>query len=233
MAATPERNVRARTVAVYSCAELDQENVLVKSEPARNGDGLYFFLDLEGMQPRLNLTPADSLKVLYGFDMQGRIEKRTFNSTEPAPRGKSESLSFTLVLTPQLSDWLEALDNRCRDEVKKLEPKLGWHPLVRTQNAKVKVVLAGEGLTNLKVARDGEMLKGSGWTWLKEQAAAVGPNCNFWGAQVKLAVKLQIYQMKGTAGITMTATQAVLKPAPYAERPAEAEEDLFPDDAEF
>jgi hypothetical protein len=228
MAATPERNVRARTVAVYSCAELDQENVLVKSEPARKGEGLYFYLDLEGMQPRLNLTPADSLKVLYGFDMKGKIERRSFNSTDPEP---GEALSFTVVLTPQLSDWLEALDGRCRGEVKKLDSKLGWKPLVRTQTAKVHVALVGERMTNLKVARDGEMKKGVGWEFLRDEAKAVGHNCNFWGAQVKLAVKLRLYQINGTAGITMTATQAVLKPAPYAEQPAE--EDLFPDDAEF
>jgi hypothetical protein len=231
MAATPERNVRARTVTVYSYAELDQENVLVKNEPARKGEGLHFFLDLEGMQPRLNLTPADSLKVLYGFDMQGRIEKRTFNSTEPARAGKSEALSFTLVLTPQLSDWLEALDTRCRDEVLKLDSNLKWHQLVRMQNAKVQVALAGDCMTNLKVSRDGEMQKGVGWDFLKKEAEAVGHNCNFWGAQVKLAVKLRLYQVNGTAGITMTATQAALKPAPYAQQPGE--EDLFPDDADF
>ena len=183
--------------------------------------------ELNGEQIKFNLTPsgAQSLKVIYGFDMDGRMEKRSFNCAE-IEKSPNESLAIRVKLSLELQDALEDLDNKCRMLYSTMG-KEEWVPLVsynekfKTASVKLRVCLTGYS-TALKVVDGNEVKKGSGWNFLN------GFGQNFTRADAKAVVKLRVYKIQGKAGISLAASELFLKPNEQIEG-----EDTFADDVEW
>ena len=187
---------------------------------------------VEDCQTQFNLTPEGSVKVIYGFDMDGSTEKRSFNCPDVQPfangssTARSESLAIRVKLSLPLQDFLEDLDNKCRMLYKDFGDE-EWMPLVnynekyQTASVKLRVCLTGY-CTPLKVLDGAQVKKGSGWAFLTEFGQ------NFTQADAKAVVKLRVYKMNGKAGISLGAAELFLKPNERDERP-----ETFADDVEW
>ena len=176
-------------------------------------DGVTNLAELGGEQVQFNLTPQGSLKVVYGFDMDGRLEQRSFNC--PGVEAKaSESLAIRVKLDDAQLDFLETLENWCKQcpSVKGKEwiPLISYNDKYRTASAKLRVALTGS-CANLKILGY-KVKKGMGWQFLKENAVG-----NFTAADVKAVVKLRVYTMGDKAGISLAATELFLKPQEHVE----------------
>ena len=182
--------------------------------------------ELDGEQITFNLTPEGSLKVVYGFDMEGVMEKRSFNSQD-VEKAANESLAIRVKLSLPLIDFLEDLDSKCRMLHTEMNKTDEWIPLIsynekyKTATVKLRVCLSGY-CTALKVIDGTEIKRGRGWNFLK----AFGQS--FTQADAKAAVKLRVYRMNGKAGISLGATELFLKPNEQTERV-----ETFADDVEW
>jgi hypothetical protein len=171
-----------------------------------------------------NLTPRGFQWAPFGFDVSGKFQKPSFLNNQP-PQG-TEGLNLALHI--RASDeykFLHAVDDFFKKKLAELDPALPWRPLGSYDTidllndlycTKVKVVLAGEGLTEIKIIdRQTNFHTGSGWPFLQSHLAAFS---NFRHARVKVAVRLSnLWCMQGKAGLTLTATHLVLtfpKPLP-------------------
>jgi hypothetical protein len=189
-------------------------------------DGKTIIMELNEEQITFNLTPEGSLKVVFGFDMEGIMEKRSFNSPEVA-KGTSESLGIRVKLNPELIDFLEDLDSKCRMLHTELNNTDEWIPLIKfNEKFKTAAITVRVGLTGyctaLKVVDGAEIKKGRGWEFLKSF------DNNFKQADAKVACKLRAYRMNGKAGISLGATELFLRPDEPPERV-----ETFADDVEW
>ncbi len=176
-------------------------------------DGVTNLAELGGEQVQFNLTPECSLKVVYGFDMDGRLEQRSFNCPGVEPRA-SESLAIRVKLDGEHLDFLETVENWCKQcpgvKGKEWIPLINYNDKCKSASAKLRVGLVGY-CTNLKIMGY-EVKRGKGWQFLKENAVG-----NFTAADVKAVVKLRVCTMGDKAGISLAATELFLKPQEHVE----------------
>ena len=217
--AMAEPSVKRARMAIPSFTDIDVKDITFKL----GRDEKTHLAELGGEQVQFNLTPEGSLKVVYGFDMDGRLEQRSFNC--PGVEAKaSESLAIRVKLDGEQLDFLETLENWCKQcpSVKGKEwiPLINYNDKYKSASVKLRVCLVGY-CTNLKILGY-EVKKGKGWQFLKENAVG-----NFTAADVKAVVKLRIYTMDDKPGISLAATELFLKPNEHADS---GKVDTFPDD---
>ena len=221
---------RAKVVAAVAFSDCDPSKLEVKTHKDEKG-AVYYHAALGGEAPRFNLTPAGCLKVIYGFDMAGAVEMRSFNSKVLAK--PNESLGIRVQVADELLDFLGKLDRQCRELFQQTGASHEWSPMVahndkyNNDTVKLSVGLTGQ-CAALKVRVGDEVLKGEGWQFLKDNAD--DPRSAFSGAEAKVAVKLRLWTQDKKAGVSLVATQLFLKPR---EKPAVVEEDAFADDIDW
>ena len=223
---------RARVAEAVAYTEVDTAKLTLNvREDEKHGKFLSVLLD--GHVPHINLTPVGSLHVLYGFDMGGKLEPRSFNSEAAAK--PNESLSLRVVVESPLLEALREFDEKCRKLYEAAGLEGDWMPLLAYPNklneipdyamlARLQICLKGDRAA-LKILDGNEVLKGAGWDFLKAQEAG---HCGFRGANVKVAVRPRIWAVAGKCGVSLAATQLFVKPG---EKPAM--KDVFADDAEW
>jgi hypothetical protein len=213
--------------------EVDVSQVKIIVAPAKYGATVR----MEGAPPRFNFTPVEPLKLVFGFDLAGKTEKRSFNCALVKSRTTNETLGTRMALSTAQADFLNALDAQCKQQFEAAVATHGddavkavWLPLVTVneqyQNvtAKLHVVLNGD-CTAIKVKGPAGVAKGTGYDFLCDQAMATKAR-SFARADAMMVIRATVYNFEGLAGVKLTATQIFLKPAP-----AEVEVDEFPDDA--
>ena len=110
MATTPTAK-RAKTVAAASMLELeDMSSLTMKAH--KDAKSTFYWVLLDGEVPRFNLTPVEPLKIIFGLDMVGAVERRSFNSSDVAVK-PNESLAVRVNVGGELSSRLSSLDKRC------------------------------------------------------------------------------------------------------------------------
>jgi hypothetical protein len=213
---------RARIDVAKAFAEIDVEGFSLK---VGGGDPPMLFPSMAN-EPglRINLTPGSNLELPFGFDTSLKFEQPSF-LTGVANKRISEGLSLRMEVSGELSDFLERMDAKLMAELRKIDQKFEWQPLVRNGQAKVVIALKGSGCTGLKIFGE-ETLAGSGWDFLQPHLK----DCwNFRRADAKVVVRVaRVWRAAGKAGVTLEATQLALKPTPKP-----TEEDAFPDDVEW
>jgi len=207
---SPMASLKRARMAIPSFKEIDVREIAFKL----GRDGKTNLAELGGEQVQFNLTPEGSLKVVYGFDMEGRMERRAFHDNMTV-KG-SESLAIRVKLEDAQLNFLESLENWCKGcpgvASKEWIPLINYNDKYQTASAKVRVGLTGY-CTDLKIMADGVVKKGRGWQFLKENAVG-----NFAQADVKVVVKLRLYTMDNKAGVSLAATELFLKPHVDTER---------------
>ena len=180
---------------------------------------------IDGAAIHFNLTPSSWLSTAWGFDFSGRYEMPSFlGGPEPERAGAAEGLKLEVALEPAQAASLQALDDAAKSAAAEIFPKAKWNSLVKDQSSfKVKVILkGGYELCKLAVVKDEKVSRGEGYDFLKKF------NRKFARSQVKLSVKVKsLYCVKGSAGISLEASQLVLKPGEQSEK---LEVELFGDD---
>ena len=219
---------RAR-IEVPAFQDLDLKQLaLVDKGASKQGSKLTLPL-LGSERLRCNLTPVGFLATPFGFDVSGKYQKPSFLVGGEA--GKSEGLGLVLQLGDAEASFLRAVDEFYKAEFVKLDKKSQWHDLVAAHEkhgvqSKVKVVLQGAGLTQLKiVGLDKQIHTGYGWDFLKLH---LSENHNFRRSRCKVTISLSsLWNVSRKAGLTLAATHLVL----VASKSADAvEEDVFDDD---
>ena len=209
--------------------ELDLRQLVLKDNGKNRAGNGKLVLPLLGTQKlRCNLSPQGFLKAPFGFDVSGKYQRPSFLAGgDPT---KSESLSLVLQPGNDEAAFLQEVDGFFKDAFAKLDEKSQWYPLVNEaekhgHTTKVKVVLEGEGLTQLKViGLDKKVHTGYGWKWLQPYLAE---NRNFRNSQCKAVVTLtNLWCVSRKAGLTLTATHLVLIASDKG-----ADEDVFDDEA--
>ena len=205
--ASPAKRAR---MAIPSFKDIDVREIAFKL----GRDEKTYFAELGGGQVQFNLTPEGSMKVIYGFDMDGKMEKRSFNCPDVRPSG-SESLAIRVKLEDAQLDFLESLENWCKQspsvQGKEWIPLINYNDKYKMASAKLRVGLTG-CCTDIKIMGD-EIKKGRGWQFLKDNAVG-----NFTAAAVKVVAKLRIYTVDDKAGISLAATELFLNPIERVER---------------
>jgi len=214
-----QANKRAK-IDVSSFDQLNLEQ-LTLTQVGKTKKDQKIYVNIDKLPVRTNLTPNDWIFTRFGFDFTGTYEKPSFlGGKVPDRKGCPESLSLRVTLNPAQLEFLQKLDEATQTAYAEISPGK-WNPLVSPehQQCKVSVVLAGDGMTHLTVVKDGAVHKGLGFDFLKTF------DCNFSSAMVKMVVRIRkVWQHTGKAGLSLEATQLVLKPR---ERPVE--EDAFAD----
>jgi len=221
MAAPPAK--KARTEPPKSFKEIDVEVMELKEVEGKKKEK--YLLCLSGNQvPCFLLTPDEPAKIIWGFDMNGAVEERSFNSEKEATG--NESLSIRVELDKEQVEFLEKLEAKYKTLL-----NVGveiWKPLLTkkdqydTPSTTISVGLSGEesSLTLLKFKQGDAVEKGHGWTFLKTQADIEKPIRNaFTGAEIKTIVKLRAYRIvnhegKLQAGLKLAAAELFIKPKP-------------------
>ena len=226
-----EPSPKRAKVELPSLKDLDLERLtLVDNGPSRNGGKL--------VQPLLgqsklwcNLTPQGFVKTPFGFDLSSKFEKPSFLGGA-ASNARSESLSLTLQIGAEDATILKVIDRTFKEKFAALDKKSQWHELLTEHDKygssiKVKIVLAGDGMTQIKlVTADKKIQTIYGWDRLKPYLTE---NRNFRGSRCKVTVCLtNLWCVSKKAGITLTATHLVLAPPDVVE--AAADEDAFDDE---
>jgi len=204
--ASPAKRAR---MAIPSFKDIDVREIAFKL----GRDEKTYFAELGGGQVQFNLTPEGSMKVIYGFDMDGKMERRAFHDNMIV-KG-SESLAIRVKLEDAQLDFLESLENWCKQcpsvQGKEWIPLINYNDKYKTASAKLRVCLTG-ACTDIKIMGD-EIKKGRGWQFLKDNAVG-----NFTAAAVKVVVKLRIYTVDDKAGISLAAAELFLNPIERVER---------------
>ena len=203
-----------REMLDYSALELDQlkleDNGLDKKGNRRLrpllGDSLL----------HCNLTPLGFQVTPFGFDVSGKFQKPSFLSNQPPQRSEGLNLPVIFRITRE-SSFLREVDFFFKSKLAEMDDKLKWHSLESMSDydasdvyrTKVKVVLAGERLTEIKIIDHNIGIHtGVGWEFLQSHLEAFN---NFRWARVKVAVCLSdLWCVDGKAGLTLTATHLVL-----------------------
>ena len=187
-----------------------------------------------------NLTPLGFQVSPFGFDVTGKFQKPSFLSNQSPRRSEGLNLPMNFEIKKEFA-FLQSVDSFFKGKLAEMDDKLKWrsleldsHRMAYTYQSKVKVVLAGEGLTQIKIIdRNMNIHTGAGWEFLQPH---LEPFKNFRWARVKVAVCLSdLWCMDGKAGLTLTATHLVLTfPKPLrGKKPTDEDErfgDAFPND---
>ena len=212
---------------VTAFTQIDLEKLTLKQlGKSKNGQTMVFPL-VAGEAIRTNLTPNDWFTAPFGFDLSGTYEKPSFlGGKAPETLDYPESLSLKLNLQEAQGEFLMKLDEAAQKAYAETSPAK-WSPLVtgkdKYTSCKVSVVLRGAGLTKLVVVEDGAVKRGQSFEFLESFKK------NFRYAEVKLVVRVKkLWCMGGKAGLSLEATQLVLKPTARPE-----EEDAFSNDTDL
>ena len=218
---------RPRTAEAISHYEVDPSKLSLTVNDGKEGRK-FVHVVLDDVIPLINLTPTGSLKVVYGFDMTGKMEPRSFNSDAPAK--PNESLGLRVAVDNDLAKTLQRMDDRCHElceEMKGGNMAEEWMHLLSTTKeghsltVKLHIGLKGE-CTAIKFL-DSEVKKGEGWDFVKE----IDPD-GFRYAVVKAAVKPKIWEVAGKCGVSLVVTELFVKPEPKPVKKA-----IFADDIEW
>ena len=220
---------RAKIITAVPLHEVDVSQLQMKVH--KDAGGSFFWITLDGENPRFNLTPTTPLKILFGLDMVGAVEQRSFNSKVPAKT--NESLGMRVNIDSDLSTILSNLDKRCKELFEEAGHKAEWNSLVshneKYNNASVKLSVGITGrCTAMKVLTGDDVSPGEGWEFIKKHAD--GSRSAFGGSEAKAVVKLRIWEIDGKdgpkAGLSLDTTQLFVK---IIEKQAIVEEDAFPE----
>lgn len=201
---------------------------------AAGGAEDFFVVTLDGERGSLNFTPGKtSCEVVYGLRTDNQYEKPSFLGGSSDKPAAAEGLAMTLQPHGELLAFLEKLDAAAKERfLAAADGAVEWQPLLSAKGPsekacfKVKVMLAGRDLTDIRAQGDGCVLKGSGWEFAKP---LVEEHWGFRGARVKLSAKVHgIWRMKGKAGLSLRASVLFVRPAPEV-----VEADPFGDAPEF
>ena len=227
--ASTEPSPKRAKIEMPSFQDLDLKQLVLRDNGTTKQGGRLTLPLLGANRLRCNLTPAGFLKAPFGFDVSGKYQKPSFLVGGTA--GKSEGLGLVLQLGDAEASFLRAVDDFYREEFSKLDKKTQWHDLVTATDkhgvhSKVKVILQGVGLTQLKiVGLDKQIHIGYGWEFLRLH---LPDNGNFRGSRCKATVSLSsLWNVSRKAGLTFVATHLVLV---ASEKSSEVEEDVFDDD---
>lgn len=221
---------RAR-IEVPPFHQINLAQFLLKDNGKNKYGGKSIFPLIGNAPIRFDLTPNDWLVTPFGMSLTGLYENPSFLSgKEPEKLGKSEHLSIKVNLAAPQTAFLKELDKAACEAFAKLA-KVSWHPLVsdnETAACKINVVLKGDvALTKLIIVNDGKVLRGEGWEFLKKEGYVNGL-CAFKRAEVKLTVKVRgLWNMNGKAGLTLEATQLVLRICEPVEANYDNDEELL------
>ena len=221
---------KARTefqVPPFTAVKLDDFSLKDKGK-GKNGGHVVFPL-IGGNEIRFNLTPVDWLKTPFGFDVSSKYENPSFlGGKEPERAGTPEGLSLRINAPQAEMEFLGKLDEAAQTALPDIV-KATWNPLLsdnqlyKTTSFKVNVVLKGDGLTQIAVVADGQVVRGEGWDFLKTY---IDSGNTFRQADVKLTSRVKkLWNVASKAGLSLEATQLVLR---VHERPKEAS--AFSDD---
>jgi len=204
------RVVEAKPFQTIDLDKLELKIVEVKDEK-------YYMPLLDKEVPRFILTPSPA-RVIWGFDMNGHVEQRSFNCGAKA--NGVESLGIRIELDEAQIKFLEDLDAKMKAAFAP-DGSLIWMPLVgkndkyETLSTKINVALAGaaELLTPITMIVGESIDKGAGWNFLKEHCSdhELRARAAFNGAEAKAVVKLRVWSQNGRAGVSLTATQLAIK----------------------
>ena len=208
---------RARTAEIVPYTEVDVSKLeLSVREDEKYGKFVTVMMDEK--IPHLNLTPGCSLKVLFGLDMGGKMEPRSFNSDAAAK--PNESLSLRVVVERAAADVLQKFDRKCQELYEEKGLKGEWMPMLATPGmqgnytlpdfarlARLQVCLKGD-CTAITVKDGDEVLSGSGWEWLNSFEAG---KKGFRYASIKAAVKPRVWAVGGKCGVSLAVTQLMVK----------------------
>jgi len=213
---------KARVEEPKSFKELDVEAMTLKVVDVK--DDKYYVPLLDNEVIRFVLTPDEPTKVIWGFDIAGAVEQRSFNT--PGIKAKSiESLSIRVELGSEQAEFLEKMDAKFKavfGQDSQWTPLLSRNDKYEKLTAKLNVCLSGEdsALTLIKVKPDDVVERGYGWVFLKSLADADKGHHNlFTGAEVKAVAKLRAWRRtdehgKIWAGLKLAASQLFFKPKP-------------------
>ena len=220
--AAPAAN-KARIEEPKPFKELDVEAMTLKIVDGKTDKFYLALLDNEVI--RFVLTPAEPTKIIWGFDMAGVTEERSFHRGEKSE--KNESLSIRVELGSEQAEFLQKVDDAMKALFGTEEP-FEWTPIVNQHDkyekptAKLSVCLGGDesSLTLLKFKPGDVVERGNGFEFLKGYADAEKNRRNaFTGGEAKVVVNLRAWKMtdkngKVRAGISLAATQLFIKPKP-------------------
>ena len=198
-----------------------------------NAQGARLVKPLLGSAPlHCNLTPLGFQVTPFGFDVSGKYQKPSFLSGGPAKKSEGLNLRVRIRAHDELN-FLIQLNSKFQQKFEELDKDSKWQPLVVVGppdpldltksligDIKVKVVLAGQGLTQLKIIdRECKIHEGEGWDFLQPFLSDFK---NFCRARLKVAICVSsLWNVDKKAGLTLTATQLVLtfpKPLPKASK---------------
>jgi hypothetical protein len=216
---------RAKIAGAFN--ELDLAKFSLKASKLSNGQ-VRLLPVIDEAAIHTNLTPAGWLSSAWGFDFSGRFECPSFlGGIQPEKPGTPEGLKIEVSLEEAQAQFLQSLDEAAKKAAAEHFPKAKWSPLVKPdgQSCKVKVILkGGYDLCKLTVVKDGKVSRGEGHEFLRSFGT------RFMRTEVKLVLKVKsVWCVKGSAGLSLEATQLVLKPG--QEQPEEV--DAFGDDSEL
>ena len=217
---------KARMSEPTPYSELDVSSIVMKVHEDDNGKYVHAVLD--GYIPIVNLTPTGSMKIVWGFDMIGSVDKKSFNS--PGTEGKAnESLSIRVSLDDSQTAFIKNVEAKCKELYKEIAPKHEWQSMVShntyhdCQTVTLKICLKGQ-CTALKILEEGQVIKGAGWDFLKSTKGSSG---GFKDGDIKAVVKPRIWTQNGKVSISLDATQVFIKPG------EKVTVDAFADDCEW
>ena len=207
---------RARTAEVVLYTDVDVSKLSLSVRDTEKY-GKMVTAVIDGQVPHINLTPGCSLQVLFGFDMGGKMEPRSFNSEAAAK--PNESLSLRVVVESAQAEILRKLDDKCRELYADKGLEGDWMPMLATpaleenlpdfaRTVRLHVCLKGE-CTDITVKDGVEVRGGSGWEFLNSFEAGRG---GFRYASVKAAVKPRVWAVGGKCGVSLAVTQLVVRP---------------------
>ena len=221
---------RQRVETVKSFEDIDVDAARIKevkrtTQSTEKGVGKYLVPLVENEMTSFNLSPGDWSTIPFGFDTSGNFERPAFLTG--AESTKQEGLHIRMSVAGPQVDFLQRLDLAFAVEYTKIDETSKWSELLGKslfQEALVKVFvpLSGHHLCGIKIVADGKVVKGEGWEFLKGYLLS---HSNFRRAEVKVVAKvMRIWNMNDKAGMSLIATQLVVKPLM---KPLEA--DAFPD----
>ena len=230
----PSKRIK-REMLDYDAVDLDQLRV-EDNGVDKNGNRRLRPLLGDGLL-HCNVTPLGFHVSHFGFDVSGRFQKPSFLTNQPPRRSEGLYLPLRFRISKEYR-FLQKVDSFFKNKVAEIDDTLKWRSLdllhchdarYEEYHTKVKVVLSGEGLTQLKIIdRKMNIHTGAGWDFLQPFMQEFD---NFKLARVKVAVCLSdLWCMDGKAGLTLTATHLVLtfpKPRPDSKDHDDPFKDVF------
>lgn len=208
-------------MSASSSMKLELDLFTLKDNGRNKSGGMNAFPLIKEEVICFNLTPDDWLQTPFGFSLDGKFETPSFlTGKHPEKSGMSEGLSLKVRLADPQVELLKKLDDTAHSAFSRFA-EVKWNPLVteavkmdgkyNDKLCKFNVVLKGDGLTKIKIVDGGKVISGEGWEFLKELGYVNGSSA-FKRAEVKAAIKVKkLWHVAGKAGLSLEATQLVLR----------------------